>query len=548
MTPNDIKKRMTNLESDRADMNAVFQALADICFPQSMNFMGFASNRNAGAETLRRIEDKIYDNTAMHCIETFASALESMATPNKDKWHDLVLTDAGPDDDTGRKWLESLRDFAFAQRYAAKSGFMPSLQEVYRSVAAFGTGVLYVEDGYSRGADLPLKYRAIHLAEVYIAEDAGGIVDTAYRRFNLTARQAVQMFETVSDEIRQAADDKPDNEFEFIHAVMPSTECRDYPVDTPFVHLIIEAKNEITVEVRPQYEFPYVVFRLPRQPGQLYPAAPALLALPLIKSLNAAARDQLLALSTTVAPPMAGAFEGELDLSPYAFNQGAVDAQGNVLVRPLITGARPDIAQGMIDVMSGKIKDQFYINLFSILSDKPNITATEALIRDKEKSQLLGPVGAQIQSALAHMIDRELAIFERGGLFRDRFTPPPNLEGREWKVEFVGPLDRMRRAESAVAIIQVLESAGSIAQIDPTVIDNLDYDVAIRELGRAHGATVRIFRDKAQIDQMRERRAEEQEQAEAANMAQQSIATAAQLAPALDSLQGNEEALNGMAI
>ena len=38
------------------------------------------------------------------------------------------------------------------------------------------------------------RYRSVHLADMYIAENEHGIIDTVYRRMNCTTRQAVMMF------------------------------------------------------------------------------------------------------------------------------------------------------------------------------------------------------------------------------------------------------------------------------------------------------------------------------------------------------------------
>jgi hypothetical protein len=60
-------------------------------------------------------------------------------------------------------------------------------------LGAFGTAPLFI-DALDKRYGGGLRYKAIHLGEVYFLENHQGIIDTAFRRFQLTARQAQQKF------------------------------------------------------------------------------------------------------------------------------------------------------------------------------------------------------------------------------------------------------------------------------------------------------------------------------------------------------------------
>ncbi|WP_256583764.1 portal protein, partial [Pseudomonas sp. GW460-12] len=81
------------------------------------------------------------------------------------------------------------------------------------------------------------------------------------------------------------------------------------------------------------------------------------------------------------------------------------------------------------------------------------MSATEALIRANEKGELLGPAGSRIQESLSRLIQRELGILKRFGLFeRDSlFRPPQSLQNRELGPKFTSPLDRLRKSKDAEA-------------------------------------------------------------------------------------------------
>ena len=54
-----------------------------------------------------------------------------------------------------------------------------------------------------------------------------------------------------------------------------------------------------------------------------------------------------------------------------------------------------------MEVRRTQVKETLYINLFQTLIKNPEMTATEAMIRNNEKGELLGPAGGKIQAALS---------------------------------------------------------------------------------------------------------------------------------------------------
>jgi hypothetical protein len=56
-----------------------------------------------------------------------------------------------------------------------------------------------------------------------------------------------------------------------------------------------------------------------------------------------------------------------------------------------IHGQRPDYAFNYAGNRSEEIRDMLYVNLFQILVQNPQMTATEALIRQEEKGLIAWP-------------------------------------------------------------------------------------------------------------------------------------------------------------
>lgn len=169
-----------------------------------------------------------------------------------------------------------------------------------------------------------------------------------------------------------------------------------------------------------------------------------------------------------------------------------------------------------------------FVNLFQTLVQNPQMTATEALIRQEEKGALLGPSGSIIQAGFAANLDRELGILEDKGLYEEdsRFLPPASLAGKAVRPTFTGPLDVLRRSAEARDTIQVVTTAMQMAQFDPGVMDNNDGDEALKIVQSAGRSPQRIFRRHDEVADIRDARAK----AQAAQAAMAAIATAGMVA------------------
>ncbi|NQW01669.1 MAG: hypothetical protein HQ483_18340 [Rhodospirillales bacterium] len=519
----DIIKREQTLRSNRAPWEAAWQAVADVTLPVSVDFRQLSLERGPGAaggpRSAARMPD-IYDQTAMMAVQRWGAALESMITPRAAKWHNLSLQGSGQGGavaDAERKWLERLRDLMFAQRYAAGTGFAGSVQSVYRSLGSFGTGFIYVEDGYLLGSNKPLLYRPVHLSEMVIDQNAYGQMDTAMRRFSLSARQAANLFkDSCPAKVRQAAADsaEQDRRFCFIQAVFPRDDkwqgkARTVQT-TAYQSAVVFVDDAEVIHSRGYHEMPFIDFRLDRQPGEIYSESPALIALPEVRGINAMARDTLRAVQQISSPAYAAAEVkskgGRVNLNANKINRGLIDpATGRLLIQPIQSGGRPDIAMGLIQDKREMIREAFYVNLFQVLADAPEMTATQSLIRDREKGELLGPIGAQVQTALDRLVEREGGILERAGVYDPAgpYAPPPSLQGRSWTVEFTSPLDRLRRAEEGVGTMRTFETMMAVAQYDPGVMDLLETDEAVRGLAEINGMPSKFLRSVDAVEELR---------------------------------------------
>lgn len=549
----DIENRAEELEDIRRPYQKVWRDI--VCYSMPMGDRSFEIKMNQidkftlGPESAERGKE-LFDHTSVVAVDRLTSGVEGLTTPSSEKWHGLDKLDpfsAEPSDEE-QEWFDEYRDFLFRARYNPKAGFALANQGAIRSAVALGTGVFKVEESFDpESRNIPFKYRRIPLSENLLGVNEQGQVDTNYRRFTMTARQLMQRFgEANSDKVKDAANDhkRMDDRFDIIHAVGPREETGSRSGTnrtSPFSSIWIDCSHRHMIGDGGFFEFPYVVYYWQQDADTPYGQSPIMLALAEIKSLNLLAKNTLRAVQQWTNPPVGIADDGvvgmKVNLNPGKVNPGAVGPDGRLKVQPIVTAQNPTFIQQVMDVKRDQIRDALFVNLFQILVNNPQQTATEALIKANEKGELLGPAGSKIQDGLANMLDRETGILARKGAFESGspLEPPESLRGEDFGARFTAPLDRLRRGNEAVAIQRTYETAGQIAAAkqDPTIFDKFDDDTAIEHIQQINGAPRDIFRTDEEVAEIRQQRADAQAQQAAIEQAQAAGEAANEAIPAI---------------
>lgn len=512
MNTDEIFTRFQTLRNTRGVWENHWEEIAERVMPRAAQFV------STGTPGEKRTH-KLYDATASLALERFAAAVESLLTPRGAKWH--TLRASNPDlnkDPEVRLYFDTIEELLFSYRYSPKSNFSSQLHEGYMSLGAFGTSGLFVDESPLQG----MIYRTIHLADLFIAENEHGIVDTVFRRFELTARQLMRMFDEkdLSSEVKKIAEKKPDTKIKILHVVMPRNDRDPEKKDRlnqPWMSCYFEIETRNKIEEGGYRTNPFIVNRYNTGPREIFGRSPAMTILPDIKMINEMSKTVIRASQKVVDPPLLIADEGVLfpvNTNPGKATFARLDGRNQPPIQPLQTGARVDIGFEMMEQRRRVINESFLVSLFSILVESPQMTATEVLQRSQEKGALLAPtIGRQQTELLGPLIDREFDILDKQGII----PPAPEVlieaEG-EYEVEYVSPLTRAMKAEEGVGILRTLEMVQPIAAIDPSVMDNFNTDEITKILASTNGAPQRILRTEDEIDQIRQGR-QQAEQAQA---------------------------------
>jgi len=359
-----------------------------------------------------------------------------------------------------------------------------------------------------------IRYRAIFLGEIYFVENHQGIVDKAFRYFRMTARQAVQKWqEKCPENIRKIAENQPEQWFHFIHLVEPRDDVDPIRKDAkgmPYASYYVSKEETTVVEEGGYTTFPYAIPRYEQGPNEVYGRGPAMDLLPAIKTLNEEKKTLLKQGHRAVDPVLLAHDDGVLDgfsLRPGSINIGGVTSDGRPLVHALAVGD-VKIGKEMMDDERTLINDGFLISLFQILTENPQMTATEVLERQREKGILLAPtIGRQQSEYLGPMIDREIDILSRQGLL----PPMPGVlrEAKgEYKIHYDSPLTRAQRSEQSAGLFRAIESLLPIIQAtnDPSPLDYYDWDAITPAVNDIGGVPLHWIKSKEQVAAIRQSR------------------------------------------
>lgn len=480
------------LIQERQTFERVWQEIEDRIAPTDVQF----SNRTPGQPKGQQRTEKVFDATPGLALDRFKAAIHSLVTPRNQQWHRLKPVDEDLAEDMEVvRYLEEVTRRLFSARYSAN--FDTESQGCYYNSGKFGSMGLFVGEIPGRS----LFYRNVPMKQLFFAENEYGVVDLVHRDWFWTARQAYQKWgDKLPRVIREAAEKRPNQEFRFLHVVKPREDADVSRFDhrgMPYVSYYVSLDTREVIEEGGFRTFPYAVGRYDLVSGEVYGRSPCMTILPDVKMLNEMNKTVIQGAQLAVLPPLLAHRDGILDairVTPAAINYGGVDSNGKQLIQPMQVGGDVGLGLEMMDQKRMIINDALLQTLFQILVDKPNITATEAMLRAQEKGQLIGPTGSRIESEfLSNMLYRELDILAAAGQLPEM---PPQLaeRGGLFDIEYDSPLSRAREAEGGVAILRTFEQLAPLAQvIGPSAFKRFNPDAISKELARLNGMPAKVL-------------------------------------------------------
>jgi hypothetical protein len=510
-----LVKRKGKLKAQRGTWETHWQDLSNYVLPNSADF---SLRRSKGDKRTTLL----YDSTGVHANEMLAAGLHGMLTNPASNWFSLRIKDDSQNiggDFEAKQWLEDTTNAVMAEISAPSVAFPSHIHEYYLSLCSIGTACMFVGEPATREG---ISFRAIHVDEIFIAENADGIIDTVFRGFKMTVRQIVQKWgeESLSPRIKRMYEKQEfEKEIDLLHCVYPREDVdRSKKAATmlPVASVYIDEKEHHVLAEGGFDEMPYMVSRWAKTVGEVFGRSPAMTALPDIKMLQEIMKTTIKAAQKIVDPPLLVPDDGVL--GPIRTIPGGLNyyrASSGARIEPLLTGGNIGISYEMMTDLRERIRTTFFLDQLQF-QGAPRMTATEVIERTERTLRLLGPTLGRLQSEfLGPMIERIYGVLSRGGRLPE---PPQSVAEQELRIEYVSPLARAQRQSETQGIMRTLEFIGPIAGMDPQAAQVIKGADTVRHIAELNGVPPMLLKSNEEL--MEEAKAQQEAQAAQQQMMQ----------------------------
>lgn len=467
----------------------------------------------------------IFDSSCRDAARTYAAGCMSWMTPSETTWFAYNPPRYLRRDDSAKSWYSECTDIA--REILAGTNFYSEIHGVYLDDGIFGTSGLMVRENTRYG----LHFEALPIGDYSVLENHLGEVDTLFRVYLYTPRQAAQEFgeSKLSEDVSKALADphKCDTpSVEFLHFIGPRDKRNRFSermANAPTASIWIERKANRIVRESGFLEAPFTVHRHLKFGHCPYGRSPGMEAVYDARQLNYMQQQLDTLVEKFVSPPVIAPanFEGVIDLRARG-----ITFTPDMQQAPRFWGDQGNYAIGddRTAFRTRQIHNAFHVELFQALASVPvgkEMTAVEVRARQNDRLPAFSPTFARKNRELNDPVMRLVfAILLRNGAFP---PPPRNLLQRTAEGELFIPdpqivySSRMALALQSIhndALLETINVAGAMAQLRPEVLDNFDFDDASRTYARNVGLLESSIVPEQRRDEVRQRRAEEQARAE----------------------------------
>ena len=530
-----IVARWTRMDSDASYWLSMWQQLSYYVMPRK----SYILTRTLGP-TMDR-ETNLFDTTAVRANEVMAAGVMSYIHDAGSDWLSITAQERKDTPPSVEQYYAECSKIILAA--LARSNFYTVAHEMHLDRGAFGTAVMYVEEG----SEAPLNFRTFNVGTFRVSDNFDGLVDTIFIKREMSVRQLVEEFgeENVSETTRKRYQ-QPDgsgmeDKVEVIQGIYPRPEKEREkgkldPKNKPIASVYVEYASKKVLRNSGYDEQPFFCVRWEKWQNASYGWSPAWVAYPDAKQLNFL-QKQMDALAELAAFPRVLAPESlssEIDLRAGGITYFNTSDPGAV-PREWATSGRYDIGQDRIKEKQRHIEEAFNVPLFQMFAQEDMqvggqaaITATQVRAMESEKLTMLSPSYALLTTELLiPLIRRVYGILARQGAFPE---PPKELiqvamNGEPYlpepKVIFNNRMSIAVANRGADAIDTVVQQSMAVAQAtgDPSHLDIYDFDEIARTKAIVNGADPEFLRNPDEVDRIRQARA--QQQARQAQMEQE---------------------------
>lgn len=504
------------LKVQRGVLDTLLEDCAFFCMPAHSNIHERKQEEDGDKE-------RPSDSHGVYCAQTLASHLFSNTVALGQKWFGFRAEDEEQNKEADIKaWHSEAADRT--QKELNESNFALQVHEALIQLVTFGTAVMFTDYLPASGP----TFRTFKMVDCWIAEDQHGNVDTLYREFQYTAKQAVEKFgeENLSPSTAKLAKkaDTALTRLQFVHCVRPRSGRdmkRKDAENMPWESYYIEVEAKKIVDEGGYDLFPYAVPRFTKVDGSAYGRSPAMAAIDDLRMLNRSGKDFIDAVEQETVPPIVlppGDDPQDFDMRPGAVNPSNNTTGGEV--KQLLPKVDLVPVEKFIERRENKISDMFFLNLFLALEAQKNMTATEVVERISEKIQGVAPVVSRLQSEFYSPVLKK--VVNDLGTHRKLSDPPEGIGTDVFtSVEYTTRLDAKLADIETGQLVRSIEQSVFILKAEaeaPQIGFIIKVNDAIRQIFHNNRVDPDLLFSEQEAEEKREAAAQEAAAAQAAQV------------------------------
>ena len=540
----ELNDEFNELRNKRAVWEDHWQIVGDYVHGSKQEFV----ERHTEGERLN--EDR-YGNAGVFASRSLASALIGMLWQNNGKSIKLYPARGIKDTAENKAYFEAISEEMTEALDDPQAGLSTALAEYMLDQTSFGTSGIGVFDG---GEDTSLRFEAWGLSQLYIAEGVNGRVNTVYRRSRWTLRRIMDTYgvENLSPKLQKLAENRKNlvEKHYIIHCIKPRKNRnveRKGSLDMPFMSVHFEPDSNHIIKESGFDEMPVNIARFTKLAYEEYGRGPGIDALSDVLELDYLRERFTVNVDKSGDPPLIvmddGRFGGgTIDTSAGAIN--VIDLSnriGNNIdpITPLQTVGELNTTLTRIEQLKADIGQFFFLDKLLDFNNQTQMTASEALLRDRIRSAALGSVfSRQIAETFDPLVTRAFNVLLKKGRLgvirgsaeeqmatargEEPIIIPDEIarrmaEGRNvYEIRYFTPAAQMARLQEAEALQQLTQFKLTLQQGNPDVADRFDDDEALK-LAADVGGIADVLKSDEAVDDARNRRRQQvqaQQQAE----------------------------------
>ena len=498
-----IKENLSHFETERRLFEGRWKEAINYTAPSVFDF----SNLDTVPTTPER-------KTSSPCnfMDVLVSGLVGYSISPNIVWLKLSLEQTELLDRYGVKdWLEKT-EIVFYSEFN-RSNMYKQIPHLVRSACTIGHGVILIDEDM-KNERLRFSFRRAN--EIYLEADEYDEVDTVYRVYQMTVKNAVEFFgkENMSQDTQNDYEDSKRRykKIRLLHAVYPREEYDENALKNTrmkYASVDIELDKDHLIRESGYKENPYAVFEWSKLSGFAYSDSPAMQAMPDIRLLNIANETMFQIAQMSAMPALSVPDDmKDVHMIPRGYN---FYTDPTKKIEPIRTGENYPITIQIVQSIEQRVKEWFSVDFFLMLQQQQgNRTATEVMELQGEKAAVLSSLIVGLNQTLQQIVTRSFNLLLTAGKIPD---PPQSLIGSnaQLKVDFVGPLAQaQKKYHQAGGIAQALSLAQPIIQAFPPAADYIDADILVKRAMEGTGMPQSVIREDDDVTKIRQARAEQQ--------------------------------------